>query len=139
MQQAQVNLGYTTPVAPWDSVVGNRTARVGLLCAAGGAAVVRRADRARLFRLGEKKYLRNPVEEQVEVASLIGNVALGENGEAALHVHTVLGRRSGDALAGHPLEAELRPTLEIVLTESPVYPRKRHDPESGLALIEPGA
>jgi uncharacterized protein len=33
----------------------------------------------------------------------------------------------------------VRPTLEIVLTESPAHLRKRHDPESGLALIKPGA
>lgn len=29
----------------------------------------------------------------------------------------------------------MRPTLEIILTESPAHLRKRHDPESGLTLI----
>jgi uncharacterized protein len=91
------------------------------------------------FDWEQKEYLRNPIEEQVEVASLNGDIALGPGGEPALHVHAVLGRRSGEAVAGHLLEALVRPTLEIVLTESPAHLRKRHDPESGLALIKPGA
>jgi uncharacterized protein len=89
------------------------------------------------FDWEKKRYLRNPAEEQVEAASLIGDVALGKDDEPALHIHAVLGRRSGDAAAGHLLEATVRPTLEIVLTESPAHLRKRHDPESGLLLIEP--
>jgi predicted DNA-binding protein with PD1-like motif len=82
-----------------------------------------------------KKYLRHPVEEQVEVASLIGDVALAPDGKPAVHIHAVLGRRDGSALAGHLLEARVRPTLELVLTESPAHLRKKHDPESGLNLI----
>jgi predicted DNA-binding protein with PD1-like motif len=34
-----------------------------------------------------------------------------------------------------PGEAHGRPTLEVILTESPAHLYKRHDPESGLALI----
>jgi len=49
----------------------------------------------------------------------------------------VLGRHDGSALAGHLLEGHVRPTLEIVLTESPRHLRKQLDPESGLALIRP--
>lgn len=91
------------------------------------------------FDWERKEYLHNPVEEQVEVASLIGDVALGEQGKPALHIHAVLGRRSGNAVAGHLLEAQVRPTLEVILTESPAHLRKRRDPESGLALIAPRA
>ena len=40
-------------------------------------------------------------------------------------------------MGGHLLEAHVRPTLEVVLTESPRHLRKRKDPESGLALIVP--
>jgi uncharacterized protein len=82
-----------------------------------------------------KDYLRIPVEEQVEVASLNGDVALGADDERSIHVHTVLGRRDGSAMAGHLAEGTVRPTLEIVLTESPEHLRKQHDPQSGLALI----
>jgi predicted DNA-binding protein with PD1-like motif len=83
-----------------------------------------------------KQYRRNSVSEQVEVAAFIGDIARGPDDRPSLHVHCVLGCRDGRALAGHLLEGRVRPTLEIVLTDSPAYLRKRHDPESGLALID---
>jgi hypothetical protein len=82
-----------------------------------------------------KKYLDNPVNEQVEVASLIGDVATAPSGDPALHVHLVVGRRDGTAMAGHLGQAHVRPTLEVILTESPAHLRKFKDPETGLALI----
>ncbi len=89
------------------------------------------------FDWERKEYLPIPVNEQVEVASLIGDVALSPEGKPALHVHVVLGRRDGSALAGHLAEAHVRPTLEVILTEPPAHLMKAHDPESGLALIRP--
>lgn len=84
-----------------------------------------------------KDYQQIPVNEQAEVAAFIGDVAHGPDDAPSLHVHCVLGCRGGSAVAGHLLEGRVRPTLEVVLTDSPVHLRKRHDPESGLALIEP--
>lgn len=82
-----------------------------------------------------KEYQKIPVTQQVEVVSLIGDVALGPDGKAALHPHVVVSRSDGTAMGGHLLQAHVRPTLEIILTESPNYLRKRKDPESGLALV----
>lgn len=84
-----------------------------------------------------KKYRRNSVAEQLEVASLLGDVALAPDQTPALHLHAVLGRRDGMALAGHLLSGHVRPTLEVILTESPAHLQKVHDPDSGLALIRP--
>jgi hypothetical protein len=81
-----------------------------------------------------KDYMKIPLREQVEVASLLGDVAEAD-GKPAIHLHIVVGRRDGSAMAGHLSEAHVRPTLEVILTESPAHLRKRHDPESGLALI----
>ncbi|MGL4962336.1 MAG: PPC domain-containing DNA-binding protein [Inquilinus sp.] len=89
----------------------------------------------RYFDWERKEYLPIPVKEQVEVASLLGDVAVSPDGKPALHVHLVLGRRDGTALAGHLAEARVRPTLELIVTESPAHLRKALDPESGLALI----
>lgn len=86
-----------------------------------------------------KQYQHIPVREQVEVASLLGDVALGPDGRPAVHIHLVVGRRDGAAMAGHLAEAHVRPTLEVIVTESPAHLRKKHDPESGLALIAPAA
>jgi len=36
---------------------------------------------------------------------------------------------------GHLIEAHVRPTLEVILVESPAHLRKEFDPETGLALI----
>ena len=82
-----------------------------------------------------KKYLDNPINEQVEVASLIGDVAASPSGKPAVHVHLAVGRRDGSAMAGHLGKAHVRPTLEIILTESPVHLQKVTDRQSGLALI----
>lgn len=89
------------------------------------------------FDWEKKGYLENPVDEQVEVASLIGDVALSPDGRQAIHIHAVLGKRDGTALAGHLAKAHVRPTLEVVLTEAPRHLQKRFDEESGLALIRP--
>jgi predicted DNA-binding protein with PD1-like motif len=88
------------------------------------------------FDWDRKEYQRIPVREQAEIASLIGDIVLAENDKPSLHVHVVLGRRDGTALAGHLLEAHVRPSLEIMVNESPAHLRKRYDPESGLALID---
>ena len=90
------------------------------------------------FDWESKDYLRKEIDEQVEVASLIGDVALAPDGEPALHIHVVLGRRDTSALAGHLFEAEVRPTLEVIIGESPAHLHKRTDPASGLALISAG-
>ncbi|MCD0416096.1 DNA-binding protein [Rubrivivax sp. JA1024] len=87
------------------------------------------------FDWDAKQYIRIPVDQQVEVASLTGDIAQAPSGKPALHIHLVVGRRDGSAMAGHLGEGHVRPTLEIVLTESPTLLRKAYDPESGLALI----
>ncbi|HKS90273.1 MAG TPA: PPC domain-containing DNA-binding protein [Stellaceae bacterium] len=86
------------------------------------------------FDWSRKDYKRIPVDEQVEVLSLLGDVAISE-GEPALHIHAVLGRSDGSVVGGHLLEGHVRPTLEVVFVEPPAHLRKRKDPETGLALI----
>lgn len=86
------------------------------------------------FDWDARDYKRNPVDEQVEVVSLIGDVALKDD-EPRLHMHAVLGRSDARALGGHLLEGHVRPTLEVIVTEAPAHLRRRHDPVSGLALI----
>jgi uncharacterized protein len=81
-----------------------------------------------------KQYRKIPVKEQVEVLSLLGDVAMSE-GEPTLHVHAVLGKPDGSVVGGHLLAAHVRPTLEVILIQPPSYLRKHKDPETGLALI----
>lgn len=94
-------------------------------------------ERAELsfFDWATKTYEPIPVEEQVEVASLTGDIAVEPGGDPGVHVHAVLSRRDGSAVAGHLNEGFVRPTLEMILTEQPVYLRKKRDRETGLMLI----
>ncbi|HET9284975.1 MAG TPA: PPC domain-containing DNA-binding protein [Candidatus Angelobacter sp.] len=89
------------------------------------------------YNLESKKY--DPsvtLDEQLELLSLIGDVAL-KDGKPVVHSHMVVGKRDGTAHGGHLLEAHIRPTCEVVLTESPAHLQKFIDPQSGLALIKP--
>lgn len=76
------------------------------------------------------------LDEQIELLSLIGDVAL-KDGEPVVHAHAVIGKKDGTAHGGHLLNALIRPTCEVVLTESPTHLQKFIDPESGLALVKP--
>lgn len=87
------------------------------------------------FDLEKKDYLKNQVNEQVEVVSLIGDIAI-DKGEPKVHAHVVVGKRNGSALGGHLLEAHVRPTLELVLHDSGDQLKRKFDPKSGLALID---
>ena len=87
------------------------------------------------FDWATKKYHHIPIDEQVEVLSLVGDVTL-ENGTPKVHAHVVIGRADATAHGGHLVEGVVRPTLEIVMTETPVHLKRRLDPQSGLALID---
>lgn len=90
------------------------------------------------FDWQQKDYRRIPLLEQVEVLSLIGDIALAD-GKPKVHAHVVVGKADGTAHGGHLLEAHVRPTLEVVLVESPGHLRRSLDRDSGLALIDLGA
>jgi uncharacterized protein len=87
------------------------------------------------FDHARRDYRRRVIREQVEVLSLIGNVAL-DRGEPRVHAHIVVGRSDGAALGGHLLGGAVEPTLEITLVEAPAILRRRTDPATGLALID---
>ena len=87
------------------------------------------------FDFGIKDYKKIPVNEQVEVLSLIGDVAL-YGYESKLHAHVVVGKSDGTTMGGHLLKAVVHPTLELILEESPGYLQRRIDKETGLPLID---
>lgn len=87
------------------------------------------------FDWQKKEYEKIPLHDQVEVLSLVGNIVDTDKGPK-LHAHIVVGKRDGSAHGGHLLEATVRPTLEVMLVESPRHLHRRHDEASGLALIK---
>lgn len=87
------------------------------------------------FSPERKMYKKIPVEGQVEVASMIGDIALFK-GEPVIHAHMVVSLSDGITRAGHLLEAHVWPTLEVMVTVEANAMRKVLDPETGLALIQ---
>lgn len=81
------------------------------------------------------QYQKIPVQEQVEVLSLIGDIAL-EEGQPKVHAHAVLGRSDASTCGGHLLEAHVWPTLEVMVVESPEHLQRKMDAATGLALIQ---
>jgi predicted DNA-binding protein with PD1-like motif len=88
------------------------------------------------FDFEKKTYKKIEVEEQCEVLSAIGDVAIDDDGEASVHVHVVLGLSNGATRGGHLLAGTVRPTLEVVLIDTPSHLRRKKKPELGIALID---
>lgn len=82
-----------------------------------------------------KDYRKIQVEEQVEVLSVIGDITTYKN-EPKIHAHIVVGKKDGTAHGGHLIEATVSPTLEIILTESPAYLKRKMNESVGLPLID---
>jgi predicted DNA-binding protein with PD1-like motif len=86
--------------------------------------------------LSEKLYHPIRVNEQVEVLSLMGDVATFD-GKPSVHMHTILGRRDGSTVGGHIWRLVANPTLEVFMTVNRAPLVKKPDPASGMRLIDP--
>jgi predicted DNA-binding protein with PD1-like motif len=91
------------------------------------------------FDFEKKTYKKSEVAEQCEVLSAIGDIAIGDDGKASLHIHVVLGLSDGTTRGGHLLQARVRPTLEVVLIDTPAHLKRRKKPDLGIALIDLGS
>jgi predicted DNA-binding protein with PD1-like motif len=69
---------------------------------------------------------------------MTGNIAESLDGPV-VHAHLVVGRSDGTAHGGHLMRAIVRPTLEVIVSETPARLRRRLDPATGLPLIDPDA
>src|SRR5260370_26833736 len=83
------------------------------------------------FNIQTKQYEHRDVNEQAEVISLIGNVALVD-GKPYVHAHVSVGTRDYQARDGHLGEATVQPTLELFLTQLNSELVREQDPSTGL-------
>lgn len=86
-------------------------------------------ERVGWFDPSAKTYRKIPVDQQCEVLSAIGDVALGDDGKPSFHVQAELGLSDGTTRGGHLLEAFVRPTLELALAEALGHLRRSKRPE----------
>ena len=95
-------------------------------------------DRATVawFDLRRKQYKKIAIPDQVEVISMVGDIALYQ-GKPVVHTHMVVGAADGTTHGGHVLDAHVSPTLEVMVTVDPFTMQKRFDPETDLTLIDP--
>lgn len=86
--------------------------------------------------LPKKNYHPIPVSQQVEVLSLVGDIA-GFNSKPVVHMHAVLGKSDGTTVGGHVFELNVDPTLEVFMTVDSTPLQKKPDDASGMKLIDP--
>ena len=89
------------------------------------------------FDLRAKTYRPIEIDEQCEGLTLLGDIAVGDDGKASVHMHAVLGLQDGSTRGGHFLNGIVRPTLEVTIVETPAHLRRRKQPNLGIALIQP--
>ena len=90
------------------------------------------------FDPSRKMYKQISIDSQVEVLSMMGDIALYK-GKPAVHTHMVVGFPDGSTRGGHVLEAHVRPTLEVMVTVEPNAMHRRLNPETDMTLIDPDA
>jgi len=88
------------------------------------------------FEPSAKEHKRIAIHEQVELLSFMGDIARDDKGQSQVHVKVVVGRSDGSACGGHLFEASVRPTMEIVIVESPWELRRRVREDVGAALLD---
>ena len=88
------------------------------------------------FNLQKQDYEPIHIAEQVEVLSLIGDVAESER-KPAVHAHICVAKHDGTRAWGASARRQAcRPTLELIVSESPAHLRKTFKKQFGLALID---
>jgi predicted DNA-binding protein with PD1-like motif len=83
-----------------------------------------------------KMYKKIHITGQHEVIGMSGDIALYQ-GKPVVHTHMLVGSPDGTIQGGHVLDANVSPTLEVMVTVDPVTMQKRLDPATDLTLIDP--
>ncbi|GIQ75408.1 PPC domain-containing DNA-binding protein [Bradyrhizobium sp. RD5-C2] len=87
------------------------------------------------FDFGKQTYKKIEVGEQCDL-SAIGDIAIGDDGKASLHVHVGLSLSDGTTRGVHLLAGTVRPTLEVIMIDAPAHLRRKKKPDIGIALID---
>lgn len=88
----------------------------------------------RYFDVNRRQYVDHDVNHQVEVVSLLGNIARMD-GQPKIHMHGAVSDEQLRTFSGHIGEATVRPTLEVFLTKFDGEVRRAEDPATGLDLL----
>jgi predicted DNA-binding protein with PD1-like motif len=84
-----------------------------------------------------RDYRRTRYRQQMEIVSIVGDAAPTPGDAAGLHVHMAVGFADGTLHGGHLFETHVSPTMELVVTVSPVAVRRRYDESFRAWLLRP--
>lgn len=138
MHFRETPFGYFLVLERGDEIIDSITAfatRTGVRAAGlSGLGAVQRLTLG-FYDLTAGGYERRSWQEELEVASLEGNLAEVDGGPFP-HIHGVFGRRDFSTLAGHVFEAVVSVTLEITVLTAPEPIRRRQVDFCNLKLLD---
>jgi len=88
------------------------------------------------FDDARKEFRQIPIQQQVELVSMIGDIALVSD-QPVVHTHVSVASSDGTVRGGHVINAFVFPTLELFMTVYPTPLHKELDEATGLKLIDP--
>jgi uncharacterized protein len=88
------------------------------------------------FDASRKEFKVIPIKQQVELVSMIGDIALSGE-QPVVHTHVSVASSDGTVRGGHLINALVFPTLELFMTVYPKPLQKQLDEATGLNLIDP--
>ncbi len=86
------------------------------------------------YNLGAKMFERHVIKEEVEILSLVGNVAMLED-QRILHIHGTFGRQDLSMFGEHIFALRISGACEIHLTVFPQAFTRAYDEQTGLNLL----
>jgi predicted DNA-binding protein with PD1-like motif len=89
------------------------------------------------YDLPNQTYHWTTFDELMELTSLQGNIAVGDDGKPALHLHGSFARSDMSGIGGHIKECEVGGTVELYIEQWQGAPLQRvTDPKIGLKLLD---
>src|ERR1700745_2434543 len=88
------------------------------------------------FDDARKEFKLIPIEQQVELVSMIGDIAL-VNDQPVVHTHVSVASSDGTVRGGHVINAFVFPTLELFIAVYSTPLHKESDEATGLERIDP--
>jgi predicted DNA-binding protein with PD1-like motif len=88
------------------------------------------------FDDARKEFRQIPIQQQVELVSMIGDIALVSD-QPVVHTHVSVASSDGTVRSGHVINAFVFPTLALFMTVYPTPLHKESDEATGLKLIDP--
>jgi predicted DNA-binding protein with PD1-like motif len=84
-----------------------------------------------------RDYRKTQYRQQMEIVSIVGDAAPTAGDGAGLHAHMAVGFADGTLHGGHLFETHVSPTMELVVTVSPVVVERRYDESFHAWLLRP--